>query len=250
MLPCAMHCVGRVILSTPGEAPLPGRKQSGRALKEQVKTLLQADDFRERLAEWERFSGRQVINPLFSFLCSTNEQLKWRAVAAIGRVVARLAEEDRESARVVMRRFIWNLNDESGGIGWGAPEAMGEIMACHEGLASEYGHILVSYISPEGNLLEHEELQCGVLWGLGRMARSRPHLLRDAVPHILPYLTDGNKRLRGLATWILGALPNPSSDAALQALLHDVSEVVIHSEGKQMVLRICDLAAQALAVKI
>jgi hypothetical protein len=245
-----MHCVGRVILIGPRKAPLPGRKCSGKALREQVKTLLQADDFRERLAEWDHYPGRQVINPLFSFLYSTNQQLKWRAVAAIGRVVARLADEERESARVVMRRLVWNLNDESGGIGWGAPEAMGEIMACHEGLASEYGHILVSYISPEGNPLEHEELQCGVLWGLGRMARSWPHLLWDAVPHILPYLAAGNKQLQGLAAWILGALPNPSTDAALWALLRDTSEVVIHSEGKELAFRICDLAAQALAVKI
>jgi hypothetical protein len=228
---------------------LPGRKQNGRALKEQVRALLQADAFSERMPEWDRFSGRQVINPLLSFLCSTDERLKWRAVAAIGRVVVRLAEEDRESARVVMRRLIWTLNDESGGIGWGAPEAMGEIMACHEGLAREYGHILLSYISMEGNLLEHEELQCGVLWGLGRMAQSWPHLIRDAVPVILPYLTADNKRLRGLAAWIFGALPASAADAALQVLLNDTSEVVIHSGEKKPALRVCDLAARALAAK-
>ena len=55
----------------------------------------------------------------------------------MGAVVAHLAEKDMESARVVMRRLMCSLNDESGGIGWGAPEAMGEIIASHEGLASE-----------------------------------------------------------------------------------------------------------------
>jgi len=40
-----------------------------------------------------------------------------------------------------MRRLMWNLNDESGGIGWGNPEAMGEILACHEALANEYAPI-------------------------------------------------------------------------------------------------------------
>ena len=63
----------------------------------------------------------------------------------MGQVVSNLADTDMESARVIMRRLIWNLNDESGGIGWGSPEAMGDIMACHERLAGEYHRLLVSY---------------------------------------------------------------------------------------------------------
>jgi len=55
-----------------------------------------------------------------------------------------------ESARVIMRRLMWSLNDESGGIGWGAPEAMGEIMARHEQLTKEYSAILGSYIREDG----------------------------------------------------------------------------------------------------
>ena len=61
----------------------------------------------------------------------------------MGALVFSLAEQDMESARVVMRRLMWNLNDESGGIGWGSPEAMGEIMARHSGLAEEYSKISV-----------------------------------------------------------------------------------------------------------
>ena len=49
----------------------------------------------------------------------------------MGAVVANLAEKDMESARVVMRRLMWSLNDESGDIGWSRPEAMGEIIASH-----------------------------------------------------------------------------------------------------------------------
>ena len=90
----------------------------------------------------------------------------------MGQVVSNLADTDMESARVVMRRLIWNLNDESGGIGWGSPEAMGDIMACHQRLAEEYHRLLISYVRPEGNFLEHPQLQKGLLWGLARLARS------------------------------------------------------------------------------
>ncbi|MGD9194313.1 MAG: hypothetical protein PVH58_20495, partial [Desulfobacterales bacterium] len=115
---------------------------------------------------------KRAVNPLFSLLCSLDERLKWRAVTAMGQVVSNLAETDLESARVIMRRFMWHLNDESGGIGWGCPESMGEIMARCERLADEYGFVLISYIQPEGNYLEHEILQRGVLWGVGRLAHS------------------------------------------------------------------------------
>jgi len=104
----------------------------------------------------------------------------------MGAVVANLAEQDMESARVIMRRLMWSLNDESGGIGWGAPEAMGEIIASHDGLAKEYVSVLISYVWKEGNFLEYEPLQRGAVWGVGRVAQVRPELAQDAGPHLLP----------------------------------------------------------------
>ena len=53
------------------------------------------------------------------------------------------------------RRLIWSLNDESGGIGWGAPEAMGEILARSEKLSCEFYCILLAYIREDGTPLEN-----------------------------------------------------------------------------------------------
>jgi len=61
-----------------------------------------------------------------------------------------------EAARIVMRRYIWSLNDESGGIGWGAPEAMAVGIYHHDGLCDEYLHMLISYMLPDGPL-EHQD---------------------------------------------------------------------------------------------
>jgi hypothetical protein len=90
------------------------------------------------------------------------EKVKCAAVKAMGAVVAKLADHNMEAARIIVRRLMWNLNDESGGIGWGSPEAMGEILARHRGLAGEYAHILISYIREDGNYLENQVLQEGV----------------------------------------------------------------------------------------
>lgn len=195
------------------------KELKGRDFKRKVIDLLKADDFAGVLETFRSCPARRVINPLFSCLCSTEPQIKWRAITALGAVVANLAQEDMESARVVMRRMIWNLNDESGGIGWGVPETMGEVMARHEGLAREYVNILVSYIREDGNFLEYEPLQQGVLWGLGRLAQTSPELLQDAGAHLHPFLSSEDATLRGLAAWILGLLGGPQHESELEPLL-------------------------------
>ena len=222
----------------------------GRNLKKKVLALLISDDFDQALHTLCAFPARRVINPLFSFLCSTKSQIRWRAVVAFGVVVASHANEDMESARVIMRRMIWNLNDESGGIGWGLPEAMGEIMARHEGLANEYASILISYIQKDGNFLEHPPLQRGVLWGLGRLAQNRPQLLRDALLDLHPFLTSDDATLRALAVLILTLSGSRESDSELQSLVEDEAQVTLYFNGRQQVFRVNELARQALPADV
>ena len=221
-------------------------KGRGTGLRSRVEVLLRIGDVRAHLPEWSRFPSRQVINPLLSFLYSGEDLVKWRAVSAIGVVMARMGEEDMEAAREIMRRLIWNLNDESGGIGWGSPEAMGEIMALHEKLAQEYAHLLVSYIKPDGNPLEHALLERGVLWGLGRLAQERPLLLQEAAPYFFPYLKSKDPFHRGLAAWALGFLKANVSRTALEPLLDDPIPIQVFENGRLNEIRIRDLAERAL----
>ena len=160
-----------------------------RRLKKKTFEILSGNDFNERISEILKFPGRQIVNHLISCLYNTDELIKWRAVTAIGEVVSSVAEDDIESARVVMRRLMWNLNDESGGIGWGSPEAMGEIIARNKKLGKEYACILISFINKNGNYLENEVLQQGVIWGIGRIARVKPELVKDSMPFLIPYIS-------------------------------------------------------------
>ena len=217
----------------------------GRELKQKVLDLIRAEDFKQALQALTSFPARRVINSLFALLCSMEPQVRWRAVTAVGAVVANLAREDMESARVIMRRMIWNLNDESGGIGWGMPEAMGEVMARHEGLAREYVTILVSYSREDGNFLEHEPLQQGVLWGLGRLAQTSPELLQNAGAHLHPFLASENATLRGLAAWTIGLLAAGQDDPGLEVLKSDDTEVALYLNGTERTYLVSELAKQA-----
>ncbi|OQX26236.1 MAG: hypothetical protein BWK80_11535 [Desulfobacteraceae bacterium IS3] len=200
---------------------------NGRTLKKNIFELLTRHDAEKSRDEICRFPLKQAVNPLFSFFCNTDEMIRWRAVIAMGAAVSLLAEQDMESARVVMRRLIWSLNDESGGIGWGSPEAMGEIMARNKRLAEEYHRILISYIREDGNFIEHEVLQQGVLWGLGRLAYSRPEFVKDAAGFLIPYMRSEEPILRGLAAWTAAAIDSDVTKPFLENLSSDTALIRI-----------------------
>jgi hypothetical protein len=223
------------------------RTYSGRALKQRVLELITAADLRPALGELTTYPARKVINPLFSYLLSTDEHIRWRTITAMGVVVARLAQNNMESARVIMRRFMWMLNDESGGIGWGVPEAMGEIIASHKGLAEEYVRILISYVNEDGNFLEYEPLQRGAVWAIGRVAQARPELVQDAVPHLISSLRSSDAFIRGLAAWALGLLRARAARPQVKALLGEHREISLYVDGRLTSCSVSDLATEALS---
>jgi HEAT repeat protein len=217
-----------------------------RNLKEKMLALLQSEDFTKRHAELRSIPGRKAVNPIFSFLLHRDETIRWRAVTAMGVIVGCLADQDMESARVVMRRLLWSLNDESGGIGWGAPEAMGEIIAVHERLSKEYAHMLISYIREDGNYLEYELLQRGVLWAIGRAAETRREHMKEAITHLLPFLRSPDAVARGLAVRALGFLDPQAARSRIEPLLDDHGEITVYENGNLRQCKIKDLAREAL----
>ena len=230
-----------------------GRRQR----KETILALIAREDLSlaELYAQLATYPAQDVINALFPALCRTEPHLRWRAVSCMGKSVARLADENLEAARVVMRRFLWSLNDESGGIGWGAPESMAEAMSQHEVLAQEYVHKLISYmredgeeLCQDGNYLEHPLLQRGLLWGVARLSAIRPQILveRGAGPDILPYLQFEDAEIRALACVAAGHLRLEKAEKSLSLLRTDNSLVRLYGEGEYVTVSVAELANNAL----
>ncbi|MFH0996212.1 MAG: HEAT repeat domain-containing protein [Pseudomonadota bacterium] len=203
-----------------------------RDLKEKLMALFSKGAPEEALAAICRMPLRKVVNALFPFFYSRDSLHFWQAITAMGVVVSLLAEENVESARVVMRRLMWNLNDESGGIGWGSAEALGEFMARNDRLAEEYACMLISYINPCGNFIDNPDLQKGILWALGRLAQDRPHRAEDASELLISFLTSPNPFLRGLAAWTASALPGNATKPLLIRLYSDNEVISLFINGK------------------
>ena len=143
-----------------------------------------------------------IISPLQSLL--PRPEYKWRAAWCIGRACAVLAGEKMEAARNIMRRFLWCLNEESGGVGWGIPEAFGCAVAQSPALSREFARILISFAYSSGksdNYIDHAPLRLGVFWAIGHFASSMPGPWVAALPALVQGLNDPDPSCQGMAVW-------------------------------------------------
>lgn len=228
---------------------------SSRKIKPKVLELLHSRNLTAIRKELQHYPAKDLANVLFSPICQVDPLVRWQAVISMGDAVIRLAAEDMEEARIIMRRFLWSLNDESGGIGWGAPECMAEIMCHHTGLATEYIHMLLSYmredgeeLCQDGNFLEHPVLQRGLLWGIARLSRCRPELLlkKGADKDIPPYLDAPDPETRALAALSAGALRLETTRQKLHHLTADLAPLTLYLESDFVQTTVGAMAHSAL----
>lgn len=149
-----------------------------RTLKTTIRTRLQQPDWDTFTGELDGIPARELVGPLFACLPLGGEATD-RAASALGRAVSRMADEQPDEARNVIRRLMWHMNEESGNIGWGIPEAFGEVLAQSRKLADEFHPILFSYITNTGkedNFCDNDQLRRSCFRAAERLALARPDL--------------------------------------------------------------------------
>ena len=218
-------------------------KPYGRKIKKKVGEILLENNRITCLVKLSQIPDEQLIGHLFSYFYNANELVKFRSISAMGVLGARLEQTNIEKARIVLRRIMWNLNDESGGIGWGSPEAMGEILSQSPKLALEFKSILFSYLDPGGNFIEHEMLQRGVLWGIGTYLDAFPEDISEQTKSLLSgYLHSDDSIKRGYA---IRALVNAKCfDCSLvpENLIKDNNKIDIFNVWNFITVRISDIS--------
>jgi hypothetical protein len=226
-------------------------------LKKELVGILRLADCSEIFELLQGYKENDLLGHLFSTLCHTEDRVRWHAVTAFGQIVDRITRKNLEAARDVMRRLLWSLNDESGGIGWGAPEAMAEVMVRSEILFEEYIHMLLSYMradGPElfqdGNYIELPELQRGVIWGVGRLAGKYGKILidRGVIDDLLPFLSSSDGVVRGVCIWSLGMLKALPAKKMIQEHLDDQGAVTLYQQGDIYKTTVSNLAKEALDI--
>jgi HEAT repeat protein len=226
-----------------------------RSVKRELLTILAQPDLDEIYRFLQLFPTHLLLNGLFSALSNSQERIRWNAVYGFGQIVSTMAQNNMEAARVVMRRLLWSLNDESGGIGWGSAEAMAEIMLHSATLRHEYLHMLISYMHEDGeedfqdgNFLELPLLQRGVLWGVGRLCHGHLAEMKErlVVDDILRYLSSPDEQVVGLAVWCISLLGGEKVSSRLANFIDHPGNVWIFLDGQMRRVSLADLAKSGL----
>ncbi len=188
--------------------------------------------------------NKRILSYLTALTYDPDQLVAWRAIAAIGYAAEWYADRDIEYLRIHLRRLIWLLSDESGGIGWHAPEAMGEIIRARPDLLAEFIPILISIFDMEPE--DAPPFKAGALWAIGRLAQVSPEVLTEALPQIFACFSDPDPQICGMAVWCISQAQMMIKIDGWDALLQDKKPVLVYRDGKIDSYTISDLAALAI----
>jgi len=208
--------------------------------RESVKQLVQNQRFNE-LAEL-MLRKRSKMRYLLRLLYSGDDLTKWRAVEGVGEVVCKMAEVDLEGARIIIRSLLWSINDESGGIGWGAPECIGEIVYRRPELFGEYASIIISYA-------DEEMLRPGVMWAAGKIALASVDLVHKYIPQLVAFLDDPNPLVRGYAVLLMINVGSRVDMSRYCLLLEDNNTIPVYENNNLSYISIAGLASRLTETK-
>lgn len=187
---------------------------SNRQMKQKIRVWIQNPDWRSHFSEITAL-GPSATAALFSLL-PQDLPIRHRAAEVLGTIVASLYKKEPDRAKEYCRRFMWQMNEDSGNIGWGIPEAFAETLAASPELANQYANILISYIMDLGhadNYCDHDILRRSCYWAVGRLAQAQPELAEKARPWLIKGLNDDDPICQGMAVWALSQLPANMMDA-------------------------------------
>jgi hypothetical protein len=142
--------------------------------------------------------NRRVLSWLMGMTNTPDDELGWKVVWAMGQAAAKVAQDDPEYVRGILRRLQWSLNDESGGIGWRSPAAMSAILAASPGLFDEFAPIIASMLE-----LQEQHFYPDVLWSIGLIAPEAGARIHFAIPMIRDLLQSSDPQTCGMAAWAL-----------------------------------------------
>jgi len=112
---------------------------------------------------------RKALSQLIRISYDKDTLAGWRAIKAIGRAARELVKTDEDFLRTLIRKLLWSLSDESGGIGWSAPEILGEIVSAAPDRFNDFIPLIAEVYE-----VEEKVFRPGVVYALARIGEVAP----------------------------------------------------------------------------
>jgi len=194
--------------------------------KQTIKELLLKRDFEQIIFLCNK--NVRAFKFLRSCLYDVDSRIYWPAIEAIAKLMQVWWQENKkEKVREFIRNLFWSMNDESGGIGWNAPQTIAQIIIHIPQLLEPYGSMMVVHAFEEPPLVK------GGLWGIGRLGKR----IKDSVSFFQneifsKVLKINEPETLGLFSWAMGKVSFKPALPYLKNLLQRTEEVAIYINGK------------------
>ena len=151
----------------------------------------------------------RTIRFLCGRLSTADDGAKSKAVRSLGVVIGERGAVSDDRARELLRRLFWSLNDESGTVPFGMPEAIGEVLAVRVELQAEFLPILCS-LAYHPERLQTGQIERGVFWALGRIGLASARCSPEAAKRLLwAARRHSDPESRKVAAWALSQFGEP-----------------------------------------
>ncbi len=168
----------------------------------------------------------------------------WRAIKAIGIAAKAIVDQEYPFLRETIRKLLWSLSDESGGIGWSAPEIVGEIVCSDPERFQDIIPILSGIYD-----IEEEVFRPGILYALSRVAEERSDLIIPYKDLAIRALGDKNPLVRYFGLEVISRIKgrmtvqnNDVVDGYMRKLVADTAEVWVYKDYNFFSIQIAEAA--------
>ncbi len=136
-------------------------------MKQTLVHALEANDY--ETVTTLALQSRKVFSVLVRLSYDKTTLVGWRAIKAIGHVSSLFVKNNYDFLRDAIRKLLWSLSDESGGIGWSAPEILGEIVSADPVKMSDVIPLIAEIFA-----IDERVFRPGVLYALKKISEARP----------------------------------------------------------------------------
>lgn len=209
------------------------------SLKNELRHALLAGDY-ERISAMA-LEDKRTFSKLVALAYNKDDLLCWRAIEAMGVAARVVAVENRETVRNVAQRILWSAREESGGMGWSAPELLAEIAVAAPRYFPDIPPIIVSLHSED----EEKVFLKGVLRAVGRMGEAGITGIADCDELVIKSLGHEDPAVRGLAVWA-AKRAGIDADETISRMTGDDGELRLYEDGELVQTTVGALAREAL----
>jgi HEAT repeat protein len=217
-------------------------------LKQKVLNALESNDLSSIVSLAKE--NKRVVSLLVRMAYDKETLVGWRAIKAIGMAARELIKTDYDFLRETVRKLLWSLSDESVGIGWSAPEILGEIISSDPDMFDDVVPLIAEVFD-----IEEKIFRPGILYALAQIARVNPMLVLPHKRLVFRGLADENATVRVNALELLKILKSSFSKDELDQLAKlneklgkDPSEVWIYKGESFISVQVKEISRQIFKI--